>query len=136
MGTAFHSKGMEHRSFPQLSDSGVTGCSPSPLNPVALQDPSPHASFSTCGYCRAPPSTSSLPPVCQRLGACHGLGDDGRVLDRSVGGHPSQLLPGGREQDLLSATGPCLLSDRGKAIPEQKASSTEHELWSTLSWGP
>lgn len=50
-----------------------------------------------------------VPPVCQRLGACHGLWDDGRMLDRSVGGHPGQLLPGGREQDLLSATGPCLL---------------------------
>lgn len=50
-------------------------------------------------------------PVCQWLGACHGLRDDGRVLDRSVGGHPSQLLPGRREQDLLCAAGPCLLCE-------------------------
>lgn len=50
---------------------------------------------------------TSSPPVCERLGAAHGVGDDGGVLDRGVG----ELLPGGGQQDLLGTAGPGLLQD-------------------------
>lgn len=52
------------------------------------------------------------------------------MLDRSVGGHPGQLLPGGREQDLLSATGPRLLSTEGKRFLNKR----HHTL--SVSGGP
>lgn len=47
------------------------------------------------------------PPVGEGLGAAHGVGDDGGVLHRGVG----ELLPGGRQEDLLGAGGPGLLQD-------------------------
>lgn len=96
----------------QLLNTASTRSWPSP---EATTHTHAHAACLTGTYAR-PPRASSLPPVCQRLGACHGLRDDGRVLDRSVGGHPGQLLPGRGEQDLLRAAGPCLLSARGKSI--------------------
>lgn len=53
----------------------------------------------------------SLPPVSQLLAAADGLWDHGRRLNRVVQSNPWELLPGGREQDLLGSPRPGLLQN-------------------------
>lgn len=53
----------------------------------------------------------SLPPVSQLLAAANGLWDHGCWLDRVVQSNPWELLPGGREQDLLGSPRPGLLQN-------------------------
>lgn len=78
---------------------------------------------------------SCLPPVGQLLGACHGLGNDSRVLHRRVGGHSGQLLPCRGKQDLLGPTWPGLLQNRGR-VPSTRLLITQSVCLSQVLIGP